>query len=421
MQLVDLDKTYAKSLGQHDVARVLLELVRAKNGFSYNGDLFLWNQGWLKYPIENFNEDVRLILRNKWSQSKSKFIRDSVLHNSKAMPCRLDGKIPFSQGYFYIRTGQFVDDVDFVKQNRILNHQTFIYDEDADCPNFKKALLEIFPDGDVGYLKRKAFLQFFAYCFVPINFHKALILFGTGANGKSTLLDVTKLFFSNHANIELQDFGDQNAILKLKDASMVYSHEGEFHNKAMSNFKKIAEGQPVLVNKKYEDKYWIEINCKMMIATNRLPHKNNLEVALQRRMVVIDMDANFIGRENFNLLKSFEAEKAGIFNLVIRELPDLMSSNGDFAYNYLVDHQLNGAMGILRAYICDLIEDKPNFEMTYSEFYDGYERNCSTHGKQPIGKSKVSALLKELNFGVERFNSAKNVVKVRMLPSRSMG
>lgn len=419
MQLINREKLYPKSLGQDDVATVLLELVTSRSGFSHNGDLYLWDGSWVKYPLENFNEDIRLVLRNRWSQSKSKYIRESVLHNSRSTPSHLDGKIPFAQGYYDIYKAQFIYNADFVKDNRVLNYQTFTYDDKAECPKFYRALLEIFPVGEAGFLKRKAFLQFFAYCFVPLNYHKALILFGQGANGKSTLLDASKLFFPNHANIELQDFSDQNAILQLKDASMVYSHEGEFPFKAMSNFKKIAERKPLLVNMKYVDKFWIEINCKLMVATNHFPKKHNLDVALKRRMLVIDLDANFVGREDFNLLRSFESEMPGIFNLVMRELPELIKSNGDFAYNFLEHEQLEESLNVLIEYIEVLNKNTSSLTMTFKEFYDGYVQNCSFKGMKPIGKSKISTFLHEMDLGLERYNSAQNVVKVRKLPKFS--
>ena len=81
MQLVNKEKPYAKSLGQDDVARVILGLLKERSGFSFNGEIHIWDKCWIKYPLENLSEDIRLILRNRWSQSKAKFIRESVLHN----------------------------------------------------------------------------------------------------------------------------------------------------------------------------------------------------------------------------------------------------------------------------------------------------------------------------------------------------
>lgn len=414
MQLVNKEKHYAKSLGQDDVARVILGLLKERSGFSFNGEIHIWDKCWVKYPLENLSEDIRLILRNRWSQSKAKFIRESVLHNSQASPNLSDDKIPFADGFYDWKKDRFIRDPGFLRQNRILNYLDFTYDETADCPNFQRILKEIFPDHDLGFLKRKSYLQFYAYSLVPVNYHKSLILVGEGANGKSTLLDINKMLFPNHANIELQDFGDQNAILKLQGAAMVYSHEGEFDKRAMSNFKKIAEGKQLIVSKKYVDKFWIDIRCKIMIATNHFPPIAKLDTALKRRMVVINMNESFVGRENFNLLKTIETEKAGIFNLVMRELPEFLRSNGDFAYNYLEAAQSKDALWVLMTHIHTLRKISPNSEMTFSQFYDGYEQNCVSQNQTPLGKSKVSTIIEGMDLGVQRFNSAKNVVKVRI-------
>jgi putative DNA primase/helicase len=247
-----------------------------------------------------------------------------------------------------------------------------------------------------------------------VNYQKCLVLFGPGANGKSTLLDVHKLFFKNHSEIELHELDDQNAVVSLEGVSMIYSHEGVFNYRAMSNFKKIVEGKKVLVNRKYIDKYWIEIKCKAMIATNNFLRLEKLDNALLRRMVVIDMNADFRGREDFGLMKQLENEMAGIFNLVISEAKELINSQGSFAYNRPDDIQLNQDLLILKSYIQDIFKRTPGQEMQFAEFYDGYSQYCESSRIKPIGKSKVSCLLNEFDFGVKSYRGAGNRVMVRI-------
>ena len=93
---------------------------------------------------------------------------------------------------------KLVIDLNYVRDNKILNYQRFDYDPNARCPTFETVLSQMFSEEN-GDKKKKALLQYFAYCLIPDNYQKTLFLYGTGANGKSTLLDVNKFFFHNHA------------------------------------------------------------------------------------------------------------------------------------------------------------------------------------------------------------------------------
>ena len=102
---------------------------------------------------------------------------------------------------------------------------------------------------------------------------------------------------------------------------MVYSNEVKFSTKSISIFKNITEGKPVLVHKKYLDKFSIEIDCKKIIATNDFSKLLKGKIALRSRVLVLDMVSNFIGRGDIRLLAKLEAEIFGIFNRIIAEFP----------------------------------------------------------------------------------------------------
>lgn len=307
---------------------------------------------------------------------------------------------------------KFIMDPNYVRDNKILNYQRFEYDPNARCPTFETVLSQMFLDEN-GDLKKKALLQYFAYCLIPDNYQKALFLCGTGANGKSTLLDVNKFFFHNHAEIELHDLTDQNALLALANASMVYSHEGEFSSKSMSSFKKITEGKPVLVHKKYVDKFSIEIDCKLIIATNESPPLSKSDIALRRRMLVIDMVSDFSGREDFQLLPKLEAETPGIFNLIIKELPHVLDG-GVFEYNYLDSADMSSQKQVMKEFIRTLIETCPGQNLRFTDVYNEYEQKCVSLKRAIMGRSKFSRILYREDLGVKPFKGSMNVAMLQI-------
>jgi P4 family phage/plasmid primase-like protien len=340
------------------------------------------------------------------------YILEAVWHRTHQKPGKPSNRIPFVKGYLDTRSMKFVMDPNYVRDNKILNYQRFEYDPNARCPTFETVLSQMFSEEN-GDRKKKALLQYFAYCLIPDNYQKALFLCGTGANGKSTLLDVNKFFFHNHAEIELHDLSDQNALLALANASMVYSHEGEFSSKSMSNFKKITEGKPVLVYKKYVDKFLMEIDCKLIIATNESPPFSKSDIALRRRMLVIDMVSDFRGREDFQLLPKLGAETPGIFNLIIKELPHILDG-GVFGYNYLDSADMSSQEEVMKEYIRTLIEMCPGQNLRFEVVYNEYEHKCVSLKRAIMGRNKFSGILYREDLGVKPYKGSKNVAMLQI-------
>ena len=402
----------SKSLGQEEVSLLLIQAINGEHGFTWNNQVHLWESGWITYPHENLLEDVRCILKNKWTRQNEHYILKTVLHRTFQKPGRPSNRIPFDNGYLDTRSMKFVIDLNYVRDNKILNYQRFEYDPNARCPTFETVLSQMFSDEN-GDRKKKALLQYFAYCLIPDNYQKALFLYGKGANGKSTLLDVNKFFFHNHAEIELHDLSDQNALLSLTNASMVYSHEGEFSSKSMSNFKKITEGKPVLVHKKYVDKFSIEIDCKLIIATNESPPLSKSDIALRRRMLVIDMVSDFSGREDFQLLPKLREEIPGIFYLIIKELPHILNG-GVFVYNYLDSADMSSQKQVMKEYIRTLIETCPGQNLRFADVYNEYEQKCVSLKRVPIAKNTFSEILSREDLGVKPYKGSKNVAMLQI-------
>ena len=402
----------SKSLGQEEVSSLLIQAINDEHGFTCNNQVYLWKSGWITYPHENLLEDVRCILKNQWTRQKVQYILEAVWHRTLQKPGKPSNRIPFVKGYLDTRSMKSIMDPNYVRDNKILNYQRFEYDPNARCPIFETVLSQVFSEEN-GDRKKKALLQYFAYCLIPDNYQKALFLYGTGANGKSTLLDVNKFFFNNHAEIELHDLSDQNALLALANASMVYSHEGEFSTKSMSNFKKITEGKPVLVNKKYVDKFLMEIDCKLIIATNESPPLSKSDIALRRRMLVIDMVSNFSGREDFQLLPKLEAETPGIFNLIIKELPHILN-NGGFEYNYLNSVDMSSQKQVMKEYIRTLIERFPGQNLRFEVVYNEYDQICESLKRAPIAKNTFSGILSREDLGVKPYKGSMNVAMLQI-------
>ena len=73
----------SKSLGQEEVSLLLIQAINNEHGFSCYNQVYLWESGWIKYPHDNLLEDVRCILKNKWTRQNEHYILRTVLPTEK--------------------------------------------------------------------------------------------------------------------------------------------------------------------------------------------------------------------------------------------------------------------------------------------------------------------------------------------------
>jgi hypothetical protein len=126
------------------------------------------------------------------------------------------------------------------------------------------------------------------------------------------------------------------------------------------------------------------------------------------------MDADFRGREDFQLLNKIAKEMPGIFNLVIAEAPALLDSNGSFAYNRPDDVYIDQDLFILKSFIGQLKNIKTTEALEFGDFYEKYLHFCAMESRKALGKSKVSMLLNEIDCGAKSFKGTGNKAMVKV-------
>jgi putative DNA primase/helicase len=128
---------------------------------------------------------------------------------------------------------------------------------------------------------------------------KAFILTGTGANGKSTLLDMVKRLLGS-VNISVLDMKKLSnsrfspAMMAGKIANIGDDISDEFINDS-SDFKKIVTGQTITAEFKGQDEFAFEPYCKLLFSANSIPRigKGRDSGAILRRLVIVPFNAKF--------------------------------------------------------------------------------------------------------------------------------
>lgn len=127
---------------------------------------------------------------------------------------------------------------------------------------------------------------------------KAFILTGTGANGKSTFLDMVKrlLGIQNISVLDLKKLNDRFSTVMMfgKMANIGDDISDEFVVDT-AEFKKIVTGQSIDAEHKGQPKFNFDPYCKLLFSANSIPRigKGRDSGAILRRLVIVPFNARF--------------------------------------------------------------------------------------------------------------------------------
>lgn len=202
------------------------------------------------------------------------------------------------------------------------------YDESATCPKFMKFLSDVFEDDQ----ERINLIQEAIGVGMSLEnkLQEAFFFFGTGSNGKSTLINVITHLFGkeNIASVSLSSlcgrFGFQNLPNKIAN----FSTENELTSIHTQNFKAITGNDSVEIERKHKDSYTAKLFCTLYLLFNTLPDTKDFSYAYFRRICLIPFNVSFSRNErNTNLEQELLEELDGIFMFALEGLKRLISNN----------------------------------------------------------------------------------------------
>jgi len=198
------------------------------------------------------------------------------------------------------------------------------YDPNATCPNFDKWLSETLP-GD-----EKLAMQVIGYMMMSGNpFHKAILLVGSGRNGKSTFLRVLQKMMGdgNYSSLTLRSLSTERfapVALFGKLANIAGDiHEGHLNDS--TTFKAITGGDPITAERKGQMAFSFKPWSTLIFSTNEMWSSSDTSDGYIERWLPIPFNQKFTANGKFdeNILY---AEVNGIFNKAMVALQDLMAT-----------------------------------------------------------------------------------------------
>jgi len=398
-----------------DVARLLNRDFTLSNGnvFTFNG--VFW-QNVKKETLERFGEKVSLKCGVPSTMSQHhKFKKEFVDQLISSIPLVKDIQgerrvaLPLENGLFVLKNGKHIMEK-FDKKDFFTYRLKFGYDPAATCPIWQKHLDKVLPDADA----QKVLQEYIGYILVPHNtgnlkLERILMLFGSGSNGKSVVFEVIQALIGaeNITHFTLKQLTESRGIYRAEIENKILNMATEIPPEMRADvFKKIASGEPVDSERKYEPAYQIYQYAKMMFSINEMIVTNESTASFIRRFLIIPFDVLISAEEADTSLhgKIINSELSGVFNWILVGLNRLIEQDG-FTSSKVVDDTVNKFDANLNSVNTYLDEERWRYDskkespsIRISDFYSDYREFCVSHGFHPFNMNKFKSHTERKGF-----------------------
>jgi len=287
----------------------------------------------------------------------------------------------------------------------------FEYDPSADAPLFHTYLNHVLPDP----ILQKILAEYLAYLFVRpsvLKLEKMLLIYGSGANGKSVLFDIVNALLGsqNVCSYSLQSLTDESGYYRAMLADKLVNYASEINGKLESaSFKALVSGEPIHARLPYGNPFTLTKYAKLIFNCNELPKEVEQTHAFFRRFLIIPFDVTIPEAEQDKQLSQriIRSELSGVFNWMLSGLARLLTE-GNFTHSDVVEKQTDDykrqSDSVLmfvdeEGWVEDLSQFK-DLKTVYGE-YKGYCEEC---GYMKCSLRKFSDRLRRQGFKMERKN-----------------
>ncbi|NOV69749.1 DNA primase family protein [Clostridium beijerinckii] len=202
------------------------------------------------------------------------------------------------------------------------------YNKHAKSPTFDKYLETVFERDDE---RINLIGEMLGYCLVPSNkFEKGFMLYGSGSNGKSVLLQIINNLITeeNISNVDLSDLEKSFSRSMLYNKLVNLTDEMEGKIKDSGFYKRIASGNTIEAQFKFKDSFNFKPFCTMVFAMNNFPQINDKTHGLYRKMILIPFDVTIKEEDqDKDLSEKLRNELDGILQIALTGLKRLSEQN----------------------------------------------------------------------------------------------
>lgn len=291
-------------------------------------------------------------------------------------------------GLLLWRAGQLIDHTPDVPTTFQVPH---LWVPDATCPTVDAWLAEVVPADALDFV-----WELYGYLLYPDNpFHVAVLLHGTGRNGKGTFLDLARhLIGSAHVSaVTLQALGESRfagAQLYGKVANLA----GDLDARSISRtdlFKMATGGDVIAAERKYGQPFEFTCRSTFVFAANEMPGTADVSEGYFSRWLVVPFVGYFpAGKADPHMRDRLRAELPGVLVKAVASLRTLLD-RGRFEPPASVDAatgEYRRRADPVRQFIAERVIPDPEARSHRTEVYADYLRWVEHNGHRPLAAGK---------------------------------
>jgi putative DNA primase/helicase len=260
-----------------------------------------------------------------------------------------------------------------------------------------------------------ALQEYVGYCLhvgaVPI--HRALLLVGSGANGKGTFLHVVRSLLGeeNTTSIELQTLANERDAVADFYGSVANIDDdlsARQLGSGLGMFKKLVAGDRVRARRLYEDGFEFDATGKHLYAANEVPDVSvpDDDEAFWRRWLLVEFPNHYPpGQRDAGLRNRLTQPEAlsGVLNWAIEGWARLIEQGyftNEERYAHAKRERWQAWGDSVDKFITDCIERDPDAEnLSTGDVHRVYAAWCREQNERPASQQKLTAELKNEDLG----------------------
>ncbi|RUQ81533.1 DNA primase [Legionella septentrionalis] len=214
-------------------------------------------------------------------------------------------------------------------RNDFITYQLpFKYAPEVEAPLFTAYLNRVLPEQAL----QDILAEYLGYVFIrtsTLKLEKTLLLYGSGANGKSVFYEIVRSLLGeqNTSEFSLQSLTNENGYFRAMIANKLVNYASEINGKLVASiFKQLVSGEPVEARLPYGRPFTLTHYAKLIFNCNELPKDVEQTEAYFRRFIIIPFEVTIPESEQDKQLaqKIIKNELSGVFNWVLRGLERLL-------------------------------------------------------------------------------------------------
>jgi putative DNA primase/helicase len=279
------------------------------------------------------------------------------------------------------------------------------YNPAAKCPRWTRFMDEIFGGDEslVEFMHRAL-----GYALTgDISEQAMFILYGFGANGKSTMLNTVATLLGDlakHSNVETFTEHKASRIpedrARLRGARFVTTSEtGRGHQLDESFVKDATGGEPITARFLHQNTFEFRPAFKLFMACNHKPGISGTDHGIWRRIRLVPFDQKFDPRQEPDLEFTLKNELAGILAWAVegcRKWQDKGLGMPDAVK--VATESYRSESDLLGTFLNECCKTDPILTTSASDLYNAYREWCDNGGYRPMNQRNFGLGLKERGF-----------------------